>query len=110
MHPFSFLPFKNLESQRLILRRITAADVNEIFALRSNTEVMKYVPRPLCTSLDEVMVLTACIHVSRGEIGLGWGREPDYPCNGPSGMGAFSVPVESRRQRWRRKCRLMKIM
>ena len=57
MHPFSFLPFKNLESQRLILRRITAADVNEIFALRSNTEVMKYVPRTLCTSLDEVMVL-----------------------------------------------------
>lgn len=57
MDSFSFLPFKNLESQRLVLRRITAADVNEIFALRSNTEVMKYVPRPLCSSLDEAMML-----------------------------------------------------
>ena len=61
MQPFSFLPFKNLESQRLILRRITAADVNEIFALRSNTEVMKYVPRPLCISIDEAKVLVNTI-------------------------------------------------
>jgi ribosomal-protein-alanine N-acetyltransferase len=57
MKQFSFLPFKNLESQRLVLRRITAADVNEIFALRSNAEVMKFVPRPLCINLDEAMVL-----------------------------------------------------
>ena len=57
MKPFSFLPFKNLESQRLVLRRITTADVNEIFALRSNADVMKYVPRPLCTNLDEAMAL-----------------------------------------------------
>ena len=57
MKPFSFLPFKNLESQRLLLRHITPADVNEIFALRSNADVMKYVPRPLCTKPDDAMDL-----------------------------------------------------
>ena len=55
MATFSFLPFKNLESQRLILRKITAADVHEIFALRSNANVMKYVPRPLCKNLNDAM-------------------------------------------------------
>jgi [ribosomal protein S5]-alanine N-acetyltransferase len=55
MSNFSFLPFQNLESERLLLRRITAADVNEIFAMRSNVEVMKYIPRPLCKTLDEAM-------------------------------------------------------
>ncbi len=64
MKPFSFLPFKNLESSRLQLRRITPADVNEIFALRSNKEVMKYVARPLCKNLDDAMALIDMIKKS----------------------------------------------
>jgi [ribosomal protein S5]-alanine N-acetyltransferase len=55
MENFSFLPFQNLETDRLLLRQITEADVNEIFALRSNVDVMKYIPRPLCKTLDEAM-------------------------------------------------------
>lgn len=48
----SFLPFKNLESERLLLRQIKNEDVNEVFDLRSNPETMKYIPRPLVTSID----------------------------------------------------------
>jgi ribosomal-protein-alanine N-acetyltransferase len=55
MSAFSFLPFQNLESERLLLRQITSNDVNEIFELRSNPETMKYIPRPLVTSIDEAM-------------------------------------------------------
>lgn len=55
MSTFSFLPFKSLESERLLLRQITAEDVNEIFALRSNPETMKYIPRPLVTTMDQAM-------------------------------------------------------
>ena len=55
MSTFSFLPFKDLESERLLLRQITPGDVNEIFALRSDPENMKYIPRPLVTSIDEAM-------------------------------------------------------
>lgn len=46
---FSFLPFKNLESERLLLRQITNEDVKEVYELRSNPETMKYIPRPLVT-------------------------------------------------------------
>ena len=52
---FSFLPFKNLESERLILRQIKNTDVSEVFKLRSNSEVMKYIPRPLVTSNEEAL-------------------------------------------------------
>ena len=52
---YSFLPFKNLVSQRLVLRQITTADVHEIFALRSNANVMKYIPRPLCKNLNDAI-------------------------------------------------------
>ncbi|MEQ1553063.1 MAG: GNAT family N-acetyltransferase [Ferruginibacter sp.] len=55
MENFSFLPFQNVESDRLLLRQIIAADVNEIFALRSNADIMKYIPRPLCNTKDEAL-------------------------------------------------------
>jgi [ribosomal protein S5]-alanine N-acetyltransferase len=55
MQIFSFLPFQNLESDRLLLRQITNDDANEIFALRSNAETMKYIPRPLVTTNEEAL-------------------------------------------------------
>lgn len=51
----SFLPFKNLESERLLLRRLTNNDVKEVFELRSNPETMKFIPRPLLTNYDEAL-------------------------------------------------------
>jgi [ribosomal protein S5]-alanine N-acetyltransferase len=70
---FSFLPFKNLESSRLILREITIDDAQEIFDLRSNPETMKYVPRPLATSIDDAL---AHIKIIREKIetneGINW--------------------------------------
>ncbi len=55
MSQFSFLPFQNLESERLLLRQITNDDVQEAFELRSNPDIMKYIPRPLVTSHDEAL-------------------------------------------------------
>jgi ribosomal-protein-alanine N-acetyltransferase len=48
----SFLPFKNLESDRLLLRQLTNDDVQEVFELRSNPETMKYIPRPMVTNRE----------------------------------------------------------
>jgi ribosomal-protein-alanine N-acetyltransferase len=45
-----FEPFPLLETDRLVLRRIGEGDVDCIFRMRSNPEVMKYVPRPLVTT------------------------------------------------------------
>ena len=51
----NFNPFPNLESDRLLLRRIVEGDVQEIFAMRSDAENMKYIPRPLVKNHDEAM-------------------------------------------------------
>lgn len=55
MLEFNFTPFPNLETNRLNLRRLTSTDVNEVLALRSNPEIMKFIPRPLITTQEEAI-------------------------------------------------------
>lgn len=55
MLSINFHPFKNLETERLLLRRVTEADVLEIFQLRSNPETMKFIPRPLVKTNEEAL-------------------------------------------------------
>ena len=55
MLEFNFTPFPNLETQRLRLRRLQIKDVDETLALRSNPEIMKYIPRPLITTKEEAL-------------------------------------------------------
>jgi ribosomal-protein-alanine N-acetyltransferase len=50
-----FSPFPILETARLVLRRITPADVDEIFAIRSNAETMQYIPRPVAKSKQDAL-------------------------------------------------------
>ena len=50
---FNFAPFPNLETNRLNLRRLKSEDVDEIFVLRSNPEIMQFIPRPLITTKEE---------------------------------------------------------
>lgn len=57
----NFNPFPNLETERLHLRRVTCKDVNEIFALRSNIELMQYIPRPLVQTKEEALAHIAMI-------------------------------------------------
>lgn len=51
----NFLPFLDLETDRLLLRRVNKNDVLEVFSLRSNPETMKFIPRPLVENLDEAL-------------------------------------------------------
>jgi len=57
----NFSPFPNLETERLYLRRVIKEDVNEIFTLRSDKEVMKYIPRPLAENIEDAMAHIAMI-------------------------------------------------
>ena len=52
MLSINFTPFPNLETERLILRRVDKDDVESILELRSNVETMKYIPRPLLKMID----------------------------------------------------------
>jgi [ribosomal protein S5]-alanine N-acetyltransferase len=47
MLAINFSPFPNLETERLILSRLTNDDVDHIIALRGNPETMQFIPRPL---------------------------------------------------------------
>ena len=55
MLEFNFSPFPNIETNRLILRRMKTSDANQIFALRSNPEIMQFIPRPLITTKEEAL-------------------------------------------------------
>ena len=61
MLDINFSPFQNLETERLYLRRVVIEDVNEIFALRADQEVMKYIPRPLVKTEEDALAHIAMI-------------------------------------------------
>ena len=61
MLTLNFNPFPNLESKRLVLRRMDKIDVKEIFAMRSDPEIMKYIPRPLAKNEEEALEHLALI-------------------------------------------------
>jgi len=50
-----FNPFPDLQTERLTLRQIKESDVQEVFELRSDTETMKYIPRPLAKTKQYAM-------------------------------------------------------
>jgi len=55
MLTINFLPFREIETDRLLLRRVNNDDAQHVFALRSDPETMKYIPRPLVTNTDEAL-------------------------------------------------------
>ncbi|UIR57099.1 GNAT family N-acetyltransferase [Sphingobacterium sp. SRCM116780] len=50
----NFSTFPELETERLKFRRADLNDINGLFALRSDIEIMKYIPRPVATTLEEI--------------------------------------------------------
>ncbi|MFV5699224.1 GNAT family N-acetyltransferase [Flavobacterium sp. ZT3R17] len=74
MLSINFNPFPILETKRLLLRRVDANDVNEIFALRSNPETMKYIPRPLLKTKEDALEHIAMIDAKiENNEGINWG-------------------------------------
>lgn len=57
MLQINFNPFPVLETERLVLRRIAEQDVAEIFFLRSDENVMRYIDRPRVTTQQEALAM-----------------------------------------------------
>ena len=53
MLELNFDPFPTLTTERLVLRRMSENDANEMFFLRSDKEVMKYIDREPAQSVDD---------------------------------------------------------
>lgn len=56
MNKLNFRPFPKLETKRLILRKLEKCDKAEIFRLRSNDKVNKFIDRPKQKSINEASV------------------------------------------------------
>lgn len=73
MLTINFHPFKNLETDRLLLRRLNVNDVNEVLELRGNPETMKFIPRPLAKSKEDALEHIALIEEKIvNNIGINW--------------------------------------
>ena len=53
MKKLNFVPFPDICTERLLLRKLKLSDDNEIHLLRSDTEVNKYLDRPLSQSTED---------------------------------------------------------
>lgn len=73
MLTINFLPFQNLETERLLLRRVNIDDAEAIMALRGNPETMRYIPRPLVTTIEEAHEHLAMIDTKiESNEGINW--------------------------------------
>jgi ribosomal-protein-alanine N-acetyltransferase len=74
MLEINFLPFPILKTERLLLRQVNVNDADAILSLRSNDEVMKYIPRPYLKTKEEALELIAMFDdkIENG-IGINWG-------------------------------------
>ena len=58
----NFKPFPVLKTERLTLRQLVNSDANEIFALRSNPDVNKYLDRKPSKSIDDATTFIQIIN------------------------------------------------
>lgn len=73
MLEINFNPFQNLETNRLLLRRVNVDDVEEIIALRGNPKTMKYIPRPLVKTIEDALEHIALIEAKiETNEGINW--------------------------------------
>ena len=59
---YNFNPFPVLETERLLLRKPEATDVDDLFEIRSNADTMRFIPRPVAQSPQEVADLLNVIN------------------------------------------------
>lgn len=72
----NFFPFPTLETDRLLLRQITQKDAADIFIIRSDASVMRFIPRPIAQTLEDVYPLIEMLDdfLKKGER-INWGIE-----------------------------------
>lgn len=70
----NFNPFPVIITERLELKEITQNDTEAMFALRSNKEAMKYIPRPVATTLQDASdVIEMITTKTKNNDGINWG-------------------------------------
>jgi ribosomal-protein-alanine N-acetyltransferase len=57
MPEINFNPFPVLYTERLILRQVHEDDADDLFRMRSDREIMRFIPRPLATKREDALTL-----------------------------------------------------
>lgn len=70
MVQLTFEPFPVLETDRLLLRKISLDDAGDIFILRTNEEAMKYINKPRLNTIDDAIEL---INKMNEPVRINWG-------------------------------------
>jgi ribosomal-protein-alanine N-acetyltransferase len=74
MLQLNFQPFPQISTGRLLLREITTADAADLFALRSNKDLMRYIDRPVAQSMQDALNLIEIITTAlKNDDGITWG-------------------------------------
>jgi ribosomal-protein-alanine N-acetyltransferase len=73
MLELNFSPFPEIITERLLLRKVTKEDAEELFFLRSNEDVMKYIDRPRAQSVNDAMDFLEMIDQAINNVeGISW--------------------------------------
>ncbi|GAA4734367.1 GNAT family N-acetyltransferase [Flavisolibacter ginsenosidimutans] len=94
-----FSPFPQRETERLLLKQINEGDAPDLFSIRSDKEVMKYLDRPPAQNMNEVVALIKLITdaVNKNE-GITWGIYPKTESNVLRGtIGFWRIQKENYR-------------
>ena len=57
MHELNFDPYPVIETERLLLRKVSMDDAEDVFLLRTNEAAMKYINKPKLLSIDDAKEL-----------------------------------------------------
>jgi len=69
----NFTPFPTITTQRLVLRQLQDNDVHELFALRTDERVNRFLDRSLPQSLDDARAFIAMVNqITQRNEGLYW--------------------------------------
>ncbi|MBR9920248.1 MAG: GNAT family N-acetyltransferase [Bacteroidetes bacterium] len=90
------LPYRELETERLFFRKLEEKDIPALFELRSNPDLMRFIPRPMAKEQKDAEDLLNMIRdtVDKGE-GVHWGMylKGEDTCIG--GIGFYRVEKEN---------------
>ena len=94
----TFTPFPVLETERLLLRQPSSEDSADVFIMRSDPEVMQYIPRPLAVTPDDAAALIQMINefIEKGER-INWAITPKSTGKVIGLIGYVNIKPEHRR-------------
>lgn len=91
----NFTPFPELHTDRLLLRRLKPDDQEDIFELRSNPDVMRYIPRPLAVTIDDAAAhIEVTSKMLDENVGINWGIKEKSSNKIIGSIGIFRVMKE----------------